>query len=223
MERKRKIMAIFVIMLLLAISVSIAEASEVSENKQNPETIAVELTAINPDGTLTTENFCISEKDLAKLESAVSMIMDQIQSANNLNENILRDIIEKILENENSLLGRILGIFTTLKLTRNRGFVISSGHGINYNLFKKISFKISKKAAVWHYNSNMRIGIFNDRTIIVKPLALNMKILRGKQIGVMTKFVGVYLSVSQGFLRNSYTMFMGTARHINGIQFNSST
>lgn len=212
---KRKIIAICIILLLIAIPISIAEASETSENEQNNETISVELTAIDSDGTLTTENLYISEEDLAELESAISMIMDQIQSTNDLDEDTLRDLIERTLGNDNSLLGRILGIFTTLKLTRNRGFVISSGHGIDYTPLKKISFKISKKAAIWHYNSN---GMIDDRTIILKPLALNMKILKGRQFGFMTRFLGVYLSVSRGFLRESYTMFMGTARHINGIQ-----
>jgi len=220
MVMKRKCMAIFVIMLLLALSVSIAEASEVSANEQTPETVSVELTALNSDGTQTTENLQITQEQLAKLENAISTIMDQIQSTDNPDGNIIRDIIEKILENENSLIARILGIFTTLKLSRNRGFVISSGHGIDYNPLNKISFRIRKKAAIWHYNSN---GIIDSRTIIVKPLALNMRILRGTQIGFMTKFIGVYLSVSQGFLRNSYTLFMGTARHINGIQFPSPT
>ncbi len=212
---KRKIIAICVILLLIAIPISIAEASETSENEQNNETISVELTAIDSDGTLTTENLYISEEDLAELESAISMIMDQIQSTNDLDEDTLRDLIEKILGDDNPLFGSILGIFTTRKFTRNRGFVISSGHGIDYNPLKKISFKIRKKTTIWHYNSN---GMIDDRTIILKPLALNMKILKGRQFGVMTRFLGVYLSVSRGFLRESYTMFMGTARHINGIQ-----
>ena len=200
---------------LIAIPFSIAEASETSENEQNNEKLSVELTAIDSDGTLTTENLYISEEDLAELESAISMIMDQIQSTNDLDEDTLRDLIERTLGNDNSLLGRILGILLALKLTRNRGYVISSGHGIDYTPLKKISFKISKKAAIWHYNSN---GMIDDRTIIVKPLALNMKTLKGRQFGFMTRFFGVYISVSQGFLKKSYTMFMGTARHINGVE-----
>lgn len=220
MVMKRKAMAIFVILLLLALSVGIAQAGEVSEYEQNPETISVELVAANPDGTQTTENIHITQEQLTQLENAISKIMDKIQSINNPDENTIRDIIEKILQNENSLIGRILGIFTTLKLSKNRGFVISSGRGIDFTPLNKISFKISKKAAVWHYNSN---GMIGGRTIIVKPLALNMRILRGTQFGVMTRFVGVYLSVSQGFLRNCYTMFMGTARHINGMQLIPTT
>jgi hypothetical protein len=215
MKTKRKIIAIFVILLMLAIPVSVAQAVETSENEEKIENITVELTAIDSDGSLITENLQISEEDLVKLESAISEIMDEIQSMNDLDNNVIRNLIEKIFRNDDSRLGRVLGKLTRLKLTRKRGFVISSGHGIDYSPMKKISFKISKKAAVWHYNSK---GMIKDRTIILKPLALNMKILKGIQFGVMTGFIGIYLSVSRGFLRNSYTMFMGTARHINGIQ-----
>jgi len=212
---KRKIIAIWIILLLIAIPINIAGASETSEKEEKNSAILAELTTVASDGSLIIKNLQISEEDLAELESAISMIMDQIQSKNDLDENVLRDIIEKILGDNNPLFGRILRLFRTLKLTRNRGFVISSGHGRDYSPLKRISFKISKKAAIWHYNSN---GIINDRTIILKPLALNMKILNGRQFGVMTGFLGVYLSVSRGFLKESYTMFMGTARHINGIQ-----
>ena len=217
MKTKRKIMAIWVILLLVAIHFSIAQASETTTD--NNETISVELVTVAPDGSLAIENLLISEEELAELESAIAMIMDQIQSIDNLDGGALRDLIERILGRDNSLFGRILGIFTALKLTRNRGFVISSGHGIDCTPLKKISFKIRRRAAIWHYNSN---GMIDDRTIILKPLALNMKILRGRQFGIMTGFFGIYLSVSQGLLRNSYTMFMGTARHINGIQFSPS-
>ncbi len=215
MKIKRKIMAIWIILLLVAIHFSIAQASETTENEQANETISVELVTVAPDGSLAIENLLISEEELAELESAISMIMDQIQSIDNLNGGALRDLIERILERDNSLFGRIPGIFTALKLTRNRGFVISSGHGIDCTPLKKISFKIRRRAAIWHYNSN---GMIDDRTIIVKPLALRMKILKGRQFGVMTGFLGIYLSVSRGFLGKSYTMFMGTARHITGIQ-----
>ena len=215
---KRKIIAIWIILLLIAIPINIAGASETPEKEEKNSAILAELVTVASDGSLITKNLQISEENLAELESAISMIMDQIQSKNDLDENVLRDIIEKILGDNNPLFGRILRLFRTLKLTRNRGFVISSGHGRDYSLLKRISFKISKKAAIWHYNSN---GIINDRTIILKPLALNMKILNGRQFGVMTRFLGFYLSVSRGFLKESYTMFMGTARHINGIQLSA--
>jgi hypothetical protein len=215
MKMKRKILAIWIVALFFAISMSHAEASESSEIVEN-EPILVEFGSIASDGTFTAEAMFISEEDLAELETAIALFMDNIVATNDFDGGFLKDLLEKIFGNGNPLLESILGIFTTLRLTRTRGFVISSGHGRDYTPLKKISFKIRRKVAVWHYNSN---GLVDDRTIIVKPLALRLKILRGRQVGIMTKFLGVYLSVSRGFLSNSYTFFMGTARHINGFDF----
>jgi hypothetical protein len=214
MKIKRKMLAIWVVALFL-ISMGHVGASETSNTVENGP-ILVEFGSIASDGTFTTELLSISEEGLAELETAVSLIMDNIEATNDFDWGFLRDLLEKILGNENSLIGRILAIFTTLKLSRTRGFVISSGHGRDLNPLKKITFKIRKKIGMWSYNSN---GMIDDRTIIVKPLALSLKILRGRQIGIMTGFFGVYLSVSRGFLSNSYTFFMGTAKHINGIDF----
>ena len=133
--------------------------------------------------------------------------------------NLIDDILEKILDQENPITGKLIGIISGLKMIKKRSFVISSGHGIDYNPLKKITFKIRQRATFWHYNSK---SILNGKTIILQPLKLNMKVLRGAQVGLMTGFTGLYLSISRGFLKESYTMFMGIARHINGLQLTPS-
>jgi hypothetical protein len=40
--------------------------------------------------------------------------------------------------------------------------------------------------------------------------------LTGRQVGIMSGFFGVYISVSKGFLSSNYKFFIGTAKHING-------
>ena len=45
-----------------------------------------------------------------------------------------------------------------------------------------------------------------------------MKVLKGLQIGFMSRFIGLYLFVARKLPEKSYTFFMGTARRINGIQ-----
>jgi hypothetical protein len=215
MKIKRKILAIGIVVLFFAISLSHTEASEVSQIPKN-ERILLEFGSIISDGTLTTEMLSITEENLEELETAVALFMDRIEATNDFDWSFLRDLLEKIFGDNDSLLGSILEIFSTLELSRNRGFVISSGHGIDFSPLKKTSLKIRKRVGFWYYNTN---ELINDRTIIVKPLALSMKILRGRQVGIMTGFLGMYLSVSRGFLSNSYTFFIGRARHINGFDF----
>jgi hypothetical protein len=213
MKIKQKIIALSTVLLLLTIPLSIAEANESSE-KFNNETLKVEILTAKPDGTLTTEKIILSEEDLAELEYKISQLMDAISSIKDWGS--LRYQIEKILGQDNPLLENTLKIFSIYHLSINRGFVISSGHGYDFTPLKRLSFKITKMVAFWHYGSN---GLIEDRTIILKPFVPDMKILIGKQFGAMTNFIGIYFFVSKGFLRESYTFFMGTARYINGFDF----
>jgi hypothetical protein len=213
MKMKRKMIAITTVLLLLAIPLSIAEANE-SSSIINNDTSKVQILSVNPDASITTEEIFLSEEDLAELEYKISQVMDEIPSIKDWES--LRELIEKIFGQDTPLFGNFIELFSKLKLFGNRGFVISSGHGYDFNPLKKISFKIRKRVAFWYYNSN---GLSNSKTIILKPFALNIKTLSGTQFGVMTKFIGIYLFVSRGYLRDSYTFFMGTARHINGFDF----
>ena len=213
MEIKRKLIAILIILLLLAIPLSIAQASESSEKVKQTETIPVELVAYQEDGTLSTEKLFLTEQEIVELENVITKIMDEIESSGNWG--IIDKIIEKFANDDSTLVGKIIGMISGLKVIKKRSFVVSSGRGIDYNPLKKITFKIRKNVALWHYNSN---SILTGRTIILQPLKLNMKILKGAQVGIMTRFTGLYLSISRGFLKESYTMFMGVTRHANGIQ-----
>lgn len=217
MEIKRKIIAILVILLLLAIPASIVQASEISENKKQNETIPVELVIYQEDGSIAIEKLALSEKEILELENIIKKIMNEIEK--NSDWNIIEEIIEKIMDQENPIKGKIIAILSGLRIVKKRSIVISSGQGINYNFLKKNSFKIRKSAAFWHYNSNT---MAQSRTLILQPLKLNMKILKGAQVGFMTNFVGIYLSTSGGFLKESYTLFMGFTRRANGIQLTPS-
>lgn len=214
MDIKRKIIAISIMVLFLAIPLNIADANTVSKIQEN-EPFVLEIVTFDPDRYFNTEEITFFEEDFKKLDNAISTFMNLIVSTTDLNWNFLKDLIERIFGEDNPLFGKILEIFSLLKLSRNRGFVISSGYGYDLNPLNKFTFKIRKKATFWHYNSN---GV-SSRTIIVKPLSLKMKILNDRQFGFMSRFIGVYFFISRGFLKETYTFFMGTARHINGFQF----
>jgi len=217
--KKRKILAIGVVVLFFAISLSHVEASEISQIPEN-KPFLIEFGIINSDEMFTTEVLSIAEEDLTELENALTLLMSKTESTSDFDWSFLRNLLEKIFGEDNSLFGSIFGIYSSLKLSRNRGFVISSGHGIDISPLKTISPKIRKKLGFWYYNSN---GFNDDKTIIVKPITLSLKILTGRQVGIMTGFFGIYLSVSRGFLSNNYKFFMGTAKHINGFDLSPDT
>ena len=133
-------MTIGIVVLFFAISLSHVEASE---NLQTPvnEPILIEFGTINSDGKLTTEELYITEEELKELENAVTFFMKKTESTNDFDWGFLKELLEKIFGDNNSLIGTIFGIFSSLKISRNRGFVISSGHGFDFSPLKKISIK----------------------------------------------------------------------------------
>lgn len=215
MKIKRKILAIGVVVLFFAISLSHIEASEISQTTEN-KPILIEFGSISSDETFTREVLYITEEDFTDLENAFKLLMSKTESTSDFDWSFLRNLLEQIFGDDNSLIGSIFGMYSSLKKSRNRGFVISSGHGIDISPLKKISPKIHKKLGFWYYNSN---GFNDDKTIIVKPITLSLKILTGRQVGIMSGFFGVYISVSKGFLSSNYKFFIGTAKHINGFDF----
>ena len=208
--RKRKIMAIWIILLLVAIHFSIAQASETTTEDNG--TIPVEIASIDSDGFLTSETFFLSESEIAELESTFAALAEQIENINDLGT--IREIIEEFLKGNGGIIYNIFQFFTKFKLSKSRAFVISSGQGYCFNPLKKSSFKIRKTVAFWHYSSE---GLFKGRTLILQPFALKMKYLRGTQFGFMTKFTGIYIFIHRNLPEKSYTFFMGTARRIMGM------
>ena len=216
MKEKRKILAIFIILLMLAIPFSIAQAGEATQKNTAEENVTIQYASYQDDGTITTDKITMTEEELTEFENAVSLIMDEIQAGNDFNG--IWDLIQNYLGGNHLILNMVTGVLLKFKNIFNRALVISSGHGLRFNPLKKSQFKIRKGISLWHYSSDSPI---KDRTIILKPLALKLKILKGAQFGIMTKFTGIYLYISRTLPQKSYTFFFGTAKHINGIQLPS--
>jgi len=212
-KMKKKIMAIWVILLLVAIPYNIVQASENQENEQNNETLFIELIDVDDDGILTTETLSISEEGLAELENTISIWMDNILSTNSWEK--LENIIDNLPKTNGIITSIILKILSKFKQLSSRGLIISLGHSYKLNPFRKNLFRLRQKFTFWLYSNG---GKTEDRTIILKPFALRLRIIRGLQFGFMKNFFGIYIYIAKKFPQKSTTFFMGTARRINGIQ-----
>lgn len=210
--KMKKIMAICLLLLLMAIPSSTAEAGVANDNVQNDEGKSVIYTAFLSDGSSTTDKLLVSEEDVVELKNHLSTLLKEIINVKNWGG--LNSIIDKFKANKNPIISKILQPLGIFNLFRSRAFVISLGHGYAFNPFKN-NLKIRKKIDFWHYSSGK---FLKARTVILKPLALKMKLLTGFQIGVMTHFIGLYIMIPRHLPEKSYTFFIGTARRINGIQ-----
>ena len=215
--KKRKIIAIWLILLLITIPIGIAQASETYNKEQNIDTVTVELISIESDGIISTNKMILSEEELVIIENTITLLIEKIQSVKSWQE--LKTTIINILGQSNSALLTVIASLFESKGLSSRAFVISSGQGFRLNPLRKNQIKIRKQLSFWHYSSG---ELLNARTIILKPLALKLKTLKGLQVGAMTRFTGIYFSTSRNIPQKSYTFFLGTAARINGIQLEPS-
>lgn len=210
--KMKKIMAIYVLLLLMAIPLGIAEAGEANDTIQNNGSTSVFLTSISTDGSSATEKILVSEEEVVELKNTFSNLIKSALTIKSLQG--LRNLIKNLVGSNNPIISTIFKPFIKFRPLLNRGFVISFGHGFKFNPLKN-NLKIRKKIDFWHYSSGKLI---KDRTIIFKPLALKVKVLTGLQFGFMTRFTGVYVFIPRKLPEKGYTFFMGTARRINGLQ-----
>lgn len=225
---KNKIIAIFVVMTLIAISFSVVQAGEIQKIEKKDKTIPVEIVAITEDRTSTSETFLLSEDQIVELETFFATITQQMESTSSWDD--IEDIIDKIQVNNGSIsdiiskiIKRIkhfiIHIIAKIKLYFARGFVVSFGHSYKFNPFKKSEINLNKKFTMWRYSNK---AIIKDRTIIFKmikdPRAVSIKILKGMQFGFMVNFFGLYIHFARKLPTQSTTFILGTARYINGLQ-----
>jgi len=225
---KNKIIAIFVVMTLIAISFSAAQASEINKIEINDKKISIEIGTITEDGTSKIETFLLSEQQILELETFFEAITQKMESASSWEEfnsildeipntpGPLIDIINKIIYKIKFLINNILA---KIKLYFNRGFVVSFGHNYKLNPFKKSEIKLMKNFAMWRYSNKATL---KDRTVIFKmitdPLGTKIKTLKGIQFGFMVNFIGLHIYIARKFPAHSTTFFLGMARYINGLQ-----
>ncbi|KYK31925.1 MAG: hypothetical protein AYK22_07650 [Thermoplasmatales archaeon SG8-52-3] len=212
MKGKRKILAIWIILLLITVPLGIVEASETNAIKENNEKIPIEIATLDSDEIVNTKTIYISQEELAEIQNTISVLIDRIESAQSWQE--IKTIINNILG------GNKLGIFSIIKTLFSkifafRTYVISSGHSYKVNPIKKGSIKIRKKLILWHYTSG---ELLKDRTIILKPLALKFRVLKGSQVGMISRFTGMFFYVARKIPQKSYTFFIGFAKRANGLQ-----
>lgn len=213
MKIKRKLIVIWIILVLLSTSMITVQAGETDDSTGKENSIFAEITFLNSDGTFSQEKLKITESELNDFKEAILELIDEIGTIEDM-DSILQ-IIKRFSNSDSILFNKVFEDSILFKLLKKRPLVISSGHGIDYSPLKRISFKLRKRICTWHYNSNT---VGEDRTLIIQPSKLRFKNIEGPQLGIMSRFTGVYLSTSKGFMKQSYTFFIGKACHVSGFQ-----
>jgi hypothetical protein len=220
-NKKIKILAFGIVLMLVSISLGMVQAVELKNNDEKTGLVTIEISPIYGEENSIIETVVLSEDQLNELELILSDIIMSIESANSWEDiNIILDdyttsylhktgiIYDLIIKIITGIMKFIKEIILNLKILFDSNLVISSGHCFRFNLFKtRRLFKIRKNLCVWHY--------FKGKTLIWKPDV--RKTLIDRQIGFMSFFNGMYLHISKKFPQRSYTFFFGMPKIVDGI------
>ena len=137
-----------------------------------------------------------------------------------LTENELVNVLESYLNtNDYPILSRILSNLFNFDFIGKRKLVVSQGIGPNFNPFKDGKTAVVKPFTTWLYSDSNNMLPLPSATGVLSINPFKIKTFMGPQFGFMLRFRGIYINIGQSSSMQSYTFFIGTARHIGGVEF----
>jgi len=214
MVKIKGILAIGVILLFLGLAVSPVTA----------QTAVKDQLEVNTIGGI--KQMQLSVKDMTTMEKFLPALIEKMASATSLPS--LIDIIQSfIAENgRHPVLILLLEILiktidfnfkiNQLRPLRKNVFIMSWGFTHKLLSLGKNKINIARPLTGWYYSGRSNV-VLNSRTIILDPYPFGIKMLTGRQIGLMSDFVGLYIHRSGSIGDKAITFFFGFAKVIRGL------
>jgi hypothetical protein len=105
--------------------------------------------------------------------------------------------------------------FHQLRPVRKTAFIMSMGFTSKFLSLAKNKINIAKPFTSWFYTGKSNV-ILNSRTIIIDPYPFSVRSLTGRQIGIMTNFIGLYIHLSGSISDKAKTFFFGYTGIVRG-------
>lgn len=210
--KNKKTIAIILTLIFIALPLSEITAAN-SQNEENDK-INIEYSILTMDGTQINKDTTINKEELNVFNEIISKIFDAITQKN---ENDINKILEdlKTEYGQNGLFS-IISTIAGLRPLQKRVFIISNGYGTKFDLHLRSDFSLRKRFAIWHYIPDTDLTK-SSTTVIIDPIpnvSLKfIKVLSGWQIGIMSKFTGIYIRIPGKIQEQiqSQTFFFGYA------------
>ena len=214
MVKIKGILAIGVILLFLGLAVSPVTA----------QTAVKDQLEVNTIGGI--KQMQLSVKDMTTMENFLPALIEKMASATSLPS--LIDIIQSfIAENgRHPVLILLLEILiktidfnfkiNQLRPLRKNVFIMSWGFTHKLLSLGKNKINIARPLTGWYYSGRSNV-VLNSRTIILDPYPFGIKMLTGRQIGLMSDFVGLYIHRSGSIGDKAITFFFGFAKVVRGL------
>ena len=167
----------------------------------------------------------LSEKDLTTMEKFLPALLEKMQTATSYSE--LIETVQSFMK-EHGRQPILVLILTLLIKSINFNFKFHQFLPLRQNALimswgftnKILSLGKNKVSMIWPitswYYSGRSNVVLNSRTIIIDPYPFSIKTLTGRQIGLMTNFIGLYIHRSGNIADKAITFFVGYAKTIRG-------
>jgi hypothetical protein len=168
----------------------------------------------------------VSEKDITTMEKFLPTLLEKMSTATSYSA--LIEIIQSSIKEYGRMPVLVLilklmikGIdfnfkFNQLRPLRKNAFVMSWGFTNKFLSLGKNKINMLRPITGWYYSGRSNI-ILNSRTIILDPYPFSIKMLTGRQIGLMSNFIGLYIHRSGLITDKAITFFFGYASIVRGI------
>jgi hypothetical protein len=212
MVKTKGIIAVGVILLFMGMAVTPITAI-------TPTPIQKEVATI---GTLSS-HIQLAETDYIAMEKVLPTLMDKMKSATSASD--LINILQSFLTEHGRQLGLVLVLNMAIKIirlqnkieqlrpVRKTAFIMSWGFTNKILALGKNKFNFARPFTLWFYSGRSNL-VLNSRTIIVDFRPFSIKMETGRQIGMMTNFIGIYHFGKNMFGDKARTFFMGYAGSI---------
>jgi len=173
------------------------------------------------------------ENDYATMEKALPTLMEKMKTATSASD--LINILQSFLTEHGKRLGLVLVLNLAIKMiklenkiaelrpVRKTAFIMSWGFTNKLLAWSKSKTNLARPFTLWFYSGRSNL-VLNSRTIIVDFRPFSIKMVNGRQLGMMTNFIGFYHFGKNMLGEKARTFFMGYAGSIRAFDlspFNS--
>lgn len=214
MTKIKGILTLGVILLFLGATFNTVTAQTVMDDQlEEKYTATIEQLQLAKEDIVTMQNFMPELIEKMSTATSYANLIDTIQSF--IAENGRHPVLVMLL----SLL--IKGIDFNYKINqlrplRKNVFIMSWGFTHKILSLGKNKFNIIRPYTLWFYSGKSNF-ILNSRTLILDPYPFGIKMLTGRQIGLMSDFKGIYIHRSGSIADNALTFFFGFTSVVRGL------
>jgi len=166
------------------------------------------------------------KEEIASMETFLPALLDKMSTATSYAN--LIDIVQSfIAENgRHPVLVFLLSLFikgidfnykiNQLRPLRKNVLILSWGFTHKFLSLGKNKFNLIRPCTLWFYSGRSNL-VLNSRTIILDPYPFGIKMLTGRQIGLMSDFKGLYIRRSGPIADKAITMFIDFSSVVRGL------